>query len=234
MGIGPTGTIYLGPTTSSTNVTAAGTLTAVASTASTKAIIGKAAVSATANIFEAQKSDGTVIGAWGSDSKLYVYDSAGASAANLQWDNNSLFLMIKQGSSLCRINISSITMPDLVVDNGAYHDAQNTMALESNVWASKGGLRLANNRAIYFSSTTGYGGTPDIGLERSAAGVLRANNGTIGSGYSAIKQGFISLSADPTTLDLTSGGSALYKNTTSGALKLWANDGGTMKSVALV
>jgi hypothetical protein len=42
-----------------------------------------------------------------------------------------------------------------------------------------------------------------------------------------------SAAADPTTTNITAGNWALYKNTTSGLLKLWANDGGTMKSVLL-
>lgn len=44
---------------------------------------------------------------------------------------------------------------------------------------------------------------------------------------------FISAAADPTTTDIAAGEWAMYKNTTSGTLKLWANDGGTMKSVTL-
>lgn len=44
---------------------------------------------------------------------------------------------------------------------------------------------------------------------------------------------FISAAADPTTSDIAAGEWAMYKNTTSGLLKLWANDGGTMKSVTL-
>ena len=39
--------------------------------------------------------------------------------------------------------------------------------------------------------------------------------------------------ADPTTSDIAVGTGKLWKNTTSGQLKLWANDGGTMKSVLL-
>lgn len=38
---------------------------------------------------------------------------------------------------------------------------------------------------------------------------------------------------DPAAAQLTDGWFALYKNTTSGLVKLWYNDGGTMKSVAL-
>jgi len=45
--------------------------------------------------------------------------------------------------------------------------------------------------------------------------------------------GFISQAADPVAADIASGQWALYKNTTSGLVKLWANDGGTLKSVTL-
>lgn len=43
----------------------------------------------------------------------------------------------------------------------------------------------------------------------------------------------LSKSSDPTTSDIGSSQWAIYKNTTSGLVKLWANDGGTMKSVLL-
>lgn len=43
-----------------------------------------------------------------------------------------------------------------------------------------------------------------------------------------------SLAGDPTTSNIAAGKWAVYKNTSSGAVKLWTNDGGTMKSVALV
>jgi hypothetical protein len=42
-----------------------------------------------------------------------------------------------------------------------------------------------------------------------------------------------SSSSDPTTSDIAAGKAAIWKNTTSGLLKLWSNDGGTMKSVLL-
>lgn len=43
----------------------------------------------------------------------------------------------------------------------------------------------------------------------------------------------ISATADPTVTDITAGTASIYKNTTSGTVKLWTNDGGTMKSVTL-
>lgn len=42
-----------------------------------------------------------------------------------------------------------------------------------------------------------------------------------------------SMAGDPTGAELAAGKVRAWKNTTSGAVKLWANDGGTLKSVAL-
>ena len=47
-----------------------------------------------------------------------------------------------------------------------------------------------------------------------------------------ITSAFQSPSADPSTLDISSGMSRLVKNTTSGEIRHWVNDGGTMKKSA--
>ena len=44
---------------------------------------------------------------------------------------------------------------------------------------------------------------------------------------------FISQAANPTTAQIAAGTWAIYKNTTSSEVRLWANDGGTLKSVLL-
>lgn len=43
----------------------------------------------------------------------------------------------------------------------------------------------------------------------------------------------VTSTVDPVAADIAAGTGKLWKNTTSGQLKLWANDGGTMKSVLL-
>jgi hypothetical protein len=43
------------------------------------------------------------------------------------------------------------------------------------------GVRLASDHAIWFSSTTSSGGTPDVGFRRNAAGVAEINSGTSGT-----------------------------------------------------
>lgn len=48
-----------------------------------------------------------------------------------------------------------------------------------------------------------------------------------------VQHGWKSLSTDPTTSNIASGTYQVYKNTTSGTVKLWVNDGGTLKSLTL-
>ena len=45
--------------------------------------------------------------------------------------------------------------------------------------------------------------------------------------------GVISKAGDPTTSDITAGTWALYKNTSTGTIRLWTNDAGAMKGVTL-
>jgi hypothetical protein len=44
---------------------------------------------------------------------------------------------------------------------------------------------------------------------------------------------FYTSASDPTSTDITDGCFSVWKNSGTGTIKLWANDGGTMKSVAL-
>ena len=43
----------------------------------------------------------------------------------------------------------------------------------------------------------------------------------------------LSLSTNPTTSDIPNGKWAIYKNTSTNTVRLWANDGGTLKSITL-
>jgi len=48
-----------------------------------------------------------------------------------------------------------------------------------------------------------------------------------------IEISFYASSSDPTSTDITDGCFSVWKNSGTGTIKLWANDGGTMKSVSL-
>jgi hypothetical protein len=56
---------------------------------------------------------------------------------------------------------------------------------------------------------------------------------TIGSASGIVKQTFYTSSSDPTSLNIPSGTFGMWKNSQTNVLKLWANDGGTMKSIIL-
>jgi len=71
---------------------------------------------------------------------------------------------------------------------------------------------------------------------RSAGGLsIRNADGSAAGAISCgiITHGFQTLTADPTTVDITTGLSRMVKNSTNGELRIWANDGGSMKSVLL-
>lgn len=63
------------------------------------------------------------------------------------------------------------------------------------------------------------------------------NQNTTGNAATATTSGQLTVqskASDPTTSDISASQAAVYKNTTTGLVKLWTNDGGTMKSVILL
>lgn len=61
---------------------------------------------------------------------------------------------------------------------------------------------------------------------------ITSENAGTGSARS-LEVSFYTSASDPTSTDITSGCFGVWKNSGTGTIKLWANDGGTMKSVAL-
>jgi len=61
---------------------------------------------------------------------------------------------------------------------------------------------------------------------------ITSQNAGTGSARS-LEVSFYTAASDPTSTDITSGCFSVWKNSGTGTIKLWANDGGTMKSVAL-
>lgn len=110
------------------------------------------------------------------------------------------------------------------------------------------------NKLNNLLNTTGSVGWNLINFSGSSLGDLQTRNheqlnaiqgGTTGEHYhltqaqwSAYTNPFvnnmISQSSDPTTSQLTASKYNVYKNTTTNVVKLWVNDGGTLKSVTLV
>jgi len=62
---------------------------------------------------------------------------------------------------------------------------------------------------------------------------ITSQNAGTGSARS-LEVSFYTSASDPTSSDITSGCFSVWKNSGTSIIKLWANDGGTMKSIALV
>ena len=67
---------------------------------------------------------------------------------------------------------------------------------------------------------------------RTTRFAIAAENAGTGAARS-LEISFYTSASDPTSTDITSGCFSVWKNSGTGTIKLWANDGGTMKSVAL-
>jgi hypothetical protein len=93
----------------------------------------------------------------------------------------------------------------------------------SLTWAliDKSGSRLSDIVTRPHSDLTGVLGTGPYHMTSAEA--------TAVTDHAALK----SKAGDPTTTDIPASAWAIYKNTSSGTVKLWVNDGGTLKSVTL-
>lgn len=104
--------------------------------------------------------------------------------------------------------------------NNLYEFLINTGSV---AWASvdKSGASLTDLPTRLHSSLQSVAGTGSSHLSTTEAARVTATM-TMNSSAS-----------DPTTATITASNWAIYKNTTSGLVKLWVNDAGTMKSVLI-
>lgn len=98
---------------------------------------------------------------------------------------------------------------------------------------NNGEMLLAAEAHLRFSNAGGSSGPWEVGIRRSASGVIDITNGTTSGALGRLRtQGYLvrSGAADPTASDLADGYTVVWRNTTSGDVKLWANIGGTLLS----
>lgn len=114
-------------------------------------------------------------------------------------------------------------------DSGAdltlYRDAANTLAQRNGTNAQSYRLYLSytdatNNSRFAINATSNY--------YRLASEI-----GTSTGSKKPIVTDIYQSAVDPTTTDIPDGTSTVWKNTTSGVVKLWANNGGALIGVAL-
>lgn len=109
-----------------------------------------------------------------------------------------------------------------------------------NDWYEK--LRTVINQgaiSVLWSNINFAGSDLSNLANRAHSSLQSVQGGAVGESYhlTALQHsriiGIISLAGDPTTANIAASQWAIYKNTSSGVVKLWVNDAGTMKSVAL-
>lgn len=115
---------------------------------------------------------------------------------------------------------SATFTPDLLL----HRDAAGTLAQRNGTNAQTSRIyKTYTDAANYERAYIGWSGNiARLGTEAGGTGTKRSLVVDINT-----------LSADPTTSDLPAGSSAVFHNSTSGVTKIWANVGGTLKSVAL-
>ena len=106
-----------------------------------------------------------------------------------------------------------------------FRDAANILAQRNSTSAQT--FRLYRT----FTDASNYERLGLLATNTTRYTITSENAGT-GSARS-LEVSFYTSASDPTSTDITSGCFSVWKNSGTGTIKLWANDGGTMKSVAL-
>ena len=99
-------------------------------------------------------------------------------------------------------------------------------------WAliDKAGSSIGDLQNKAHSLLTGVLGTGSYHISSAEA----TNVTALPTAADIVTQTFKTKAGVPTTSDIAAGNWAIYKDTSGGTIKLYANDGGTIKSVALV
>lgn len=103
----------------------------------------------------------------------------------------------------------------------------------ANIFAQRNSTNAQTFR-IYrtFTDASNYERLSLIATRTTRFAIAAENAGT--GAARSLEISFYTSASDPTSTDITSGCFSVWKNSGTGIVKLWANDGGTMKSIALV
>ena len=112
----------------------------------------------------------------------------------------------------------------------------NTQGSVSWALVNKAGSSIADLQNKNHGLLTSILGTGQYHISSAEATNVTALPNISGNAATATSTGLLTVqskSSDPTSSDIAASKAAVYKNTTTGLVKLWTNDGGTMKSVLL-
>ena len=121
---------------------------------------------------------------------------------------------------------SSTTNADAFTPNASlFSDASNILAQRKGTNAQT--FRLYRT----FTDASNYERLSFIATRTTRFAIAAENAGT--GAARSLEISFYTSASDPTSTDITDGCFSVWKNSGTGTIKLWANDGGTMKSVSL-
>lgn len=135
---------------------------------------------------------------------------------------------------------SSSSRAPLNIPSGA--TPTSPVPIAGDIWANGNKLKFfytgANRRIVDTNDATPTNGQIPIGngTDYTVAALTAGTGIAISNATGAITisgEGLQSKAGDPTITDVPTSSVRVYKNTSTGAVKLWANDGGTLKSVTL-
>ena len=143
-------------------------------------------------------------------------------------------------------NISSITVNNNIFAGSQYLVGNGAKITFSNGSIYSGDIQLDAQDAIAqrrstnaqtfrlyrtFTNASNYERLSLIATRTTRFAIAAENAGT--GAARSLEISFYTSASDPTSTDITDGCFSVWKNSGTGTIKLWANDGGTMKSVAL-
>jgi len=183
-----------------------------------------------------------------------VTDTASNSASlliDLQLGGSSRFSVDKTGSIVSNygINIGGTSTNSPLLVSSTFYLATSTVVQwgtganrlvsdlailkeAANVLAQRNGTNAQTFRLYRtYTDASNYERLGFLATNTTRYTITSQNAGT-GSARS-LEVSFYTSASDPTSTDITDGCFSVWENSGTGTIKLWANDGGTMKSVAL-
>jgi hypothetical protein len=123
-------------------------------------------------------------------------------------------------------NIKFAGRPSSSVGKSIFLSAQDAQSGGTNL--SGGNLTIAGGISTGTGSSSIFFKTAKAGSSGTTDNTPSTKLTITGTGVFPI---FMSATVNPTTADIPSGTSSVYKNTTTGDLQVWVNDGGTIKTL---
>jgi len=188
------------------------------------------------------------------ESLHFDFQTAGASVAKIHrdgnfWTNsnfvsNGIFQVIPNTASasgsggVARFYVSStnntVARGSIGIHSGSGAGAFEVAAYSggANIWEQRNGTSAQVNRLyLTFTDASNYSRlSKTAATDRYSIAAEAAGTGSL----KPLELSAYTSASDPTSSTITAGRYGVWKNSTSGIVKLWYNDGGTMKSIALV